>query len=70
LAFWLRPAMDWGWLLFDVIITLILAVMIWRTWPASTVWVIGMLVGFSMLFSGIARLMLSLAERRAISKLA
>jgi uncharacterized membrane protein HdeD (DUF308 family) len=62
--------MDWGWLLFDVIITLILAVMIWRTWPASTVWVIGMLVGFSMLFSGIARLMLSLAERRAISKLA
>lgn len=62
--------MDWGRLLFDVIITLILAVMIWRTWPASTVWVIGMLVGFSMLFSGIARLMLSLAERRAISKLA
>jgi uncharacterized membrane protein HdeD (DUF308 family) len=33
-------------------------------------WVIGTLAGISMLFSGIARLMLTLAARRAISKLA
>jgi uncharacterized membrane protein HdeD (DUF308 family) len=42
--------------------------MIWRTWPASTVWAIGTLVGISMLFSGISRLMLSLAARRLLSK--
>ena len=42
-----------GWLLFDGVVTLILAVMIWRTWPSSTEWVIGTLVGISMLFSGI-----------------
>ena len=70
LAFRLRPAIGWGWLLFDGIITLILAILIWRTWPSSTVWVIGTLVGISMLFSGIARLMLTLAARRVISKLA
>jgi uncharacterized membrane protein HdeD (DUF308 family) len=70
LAFRLRPAIGWGWLLFDGIITLILAMLIWRTWPSSTVWVIGTLVGISMLFSGIARLMLTLAARRVISKLA
>src|SRR6266849_7739144 len=49
----LRPMPGWRWLLFDGIITLILAVMIWRTWPSSTEWVIGTLVGISMLFSGI-----------------
>ena len=56
-----------GWFLFDAIITLILGVMVWRTWPMSTEWVIGTLVGFSILFSGIARLMLSLAARRVVA---
>jgi uncharacterized membrane protein HdeD (DUF308 family) len=64
LPFQLRPVRGSGWLLFDWIITLILAIMIWRTWPASTLWVIGTLVGISMLFSGISRLMISLAARR------
>jgi len=70
LSFMLRPLPGTGWLLFDGIVTLILAVMIWRMWPSSTAWVIGTLVGVSMLFSGIARLMLSLAARSITSKLA
>jgi uncharacterized membrane protein HdeD (DUF308 family) len=70
LSFRLRPMPGSRWLLFDGIITLILAVMIWRTWPSSTEWVIGTLVGISMLFSGISRLMLSLAARSVTSKLA
>src|SRR6266404_258491 len=70
LSWRLRPMPGSGWLLFDGIITLILAVMIWRTWPSSTEWVIGTLVGISMLFSGISRLMLSLAARRLVAKLA
>ena len=65
LPFQLRPLRGSGWLLVDGIITLILAIMIWRTWPASTLWVIGTLVGISMLFSGFARLTISLAARRA-----
>jgi len=55
-------------LLFDGVVTLILAVMIWRTWPSNTEWVIGTLVGISMLFSGTARLMLSLAARQLVPK--
>ena len=50
----------------DGIITLILAIMIWRAWPASSVWVIGTLVGISMIFSGVSRLMLSLAAKRVL----
>jgi uncharacterized membrane protein HdeD (DUF308 family) len=64
LAFHLRPAPGWGWTLFDGIVTLVLAIMIWKTWPSSTAWAIGTLVGISMLFSGFSRLMLSLTARR------
>jgi len=68
--FQLRPRHGAGWLLVDGVITLILAIMIWRSWPASSIWVIGTLVGISMLFSGFSRLMLSLAAKRVLNKLA
>jgi len=70
LGFKLRPLPGSGWLLFDGILTLILALMIWRAWPSSSEWAIGILVGVSMLFSGTSRLMLSLAARSVTSKLA
>jgi uncharacterized membrane protein HdeD (DUF308 family) len=70
LGFALRPLPGSGWLLFDGIITLILAVLIWRSWPSSSEWVIGTLVGISMLFSGTSRLMLSMAARSVTNKLA
>jgi uncharacterized membrane protein HdeD (DUF308 family) len=70
LSFQFRPRQGWGWLLLDGIVTLILGVMIWRTWPMSTEWVIGTLVGISMIFSGATRLMLSLAARSVVTKLA
>ena len=52
-----------GWLLFDGIVTLILALMIWRSWPASAVWALGTLVGINLLMSGFTRLMYSRALR-------
>ena len=59
LWFQLRTARGRGWLLFDGIVTVVLAVMIWMTWPSSAAWVIGTLVGISMIFSGLARLVLA-----------
>jgi len=70
LGFAIRALPGSSWLLFDGIITLILAVMIWRAWPSSSAWAIGLLVGISMLFSGTSRLMLSLAARGLVNKLA
>jgi uncharacterized membrane protein HdeD (DUF308 family) len=58
-----------GWLLLDGIVTLVLAILIWRTWPSSTEWLLGTLVGISMIFSGTSRLMLSLAARNVATKL-
>jgi uncharacterized membrane protein HdeD (DUF308 family) len=70
MSFRLRPMAGSTWLLLDGIITLILAILIWRSWPSSGPWVIGTLVGISMLFSGVSRLMLSLAARSVAAKLA
>jgi len=66
----LRPRAGSGWLFVDGVITLVLAVMIWRTWPSNTAWVLGTLVGLSMLFSGISRLMISLAARKLVPQAA
>jgi uncharacterized membrane protein HdeD (DUF308 family) len=67
LWFRLRPAPGRGWLLFDAIVTLVLTVMIASTWPSSATWVIGTLVGISMFFSGISRLVLTLAVGRLVA---
>jgi len=62
--FQVRPRSGAGWLLVDGLITFVLALMIWRSWPASALWAIGTLVGISMLFSGFSRLMLALTAKR------
>src|SRR5713226_1688015 len=64
LYFNIRGTANAGWVLLDGIVTLILGFFIWRQWPSSSVWVIGTLVGISLIFSGISRFMLSSAVRR------
>src|SRR5262245_28126898 len=41
----LRDTPGSGWLMVDGVITLVLAIMIWSTWPSSAVWVVGTLIG-------------------------
>jgi uncharacterized membrane protein HdeD (DUF308 family) len=67
LSFQLRPAQGWTWVLFDAVITLILALLIWKAWPQGSFWVLGTLVGISILFSGVARLMFSVATRKLVT---
>ncbi len=65
LFFKMRPMHGSSWVLFDGIITLLLGLMIYMQWPSSSAWAIGTLVGISMIFSGVARVMMSLAVRKA-----
>jgi len=60
LAFRLRPQQNWTWALGNGIITLLLGGLIWFQWPFDAPWLIGTLVGASILFTGISRVMLSL----------
>ena len=53
-----------AWMLLDGVITLFLGFLIWNQWPVSSLWVIGTLVGISMIMTGTTRLMMTLAVRR------
>jgi uncharacterized membrane protein HdeD (DUF308 family) len=51
------------WLLLHGVATLLLGLIIWRRWPFSSFWVIGTLVGISMVVTGVTRLMMAVGER-------
>jgi len=53
----LRPVPGSGWL----------SAMIWWHLPSTAGWVVGTLVGFAILFSGISRLALALAARKVVA---
>lgn len=52
-----------NWLLFDGAITLLLGILIMMAWPIDAAWVMGLLFGISLFFSGISFLMLSSVVR-------
>jgi len=51
------------WVLLNGVITLILGILIWRQWPSSGLWVIGLFVGIEMLLYGWSLVMLATAAR-------
>jgi uncharacterized membrane protein HdeD (DUF308 family) len=53
-----------GWLILNGVISILLGVMIWRSWPVSGLWVIGMFIGIDMIFDGWTEIMLALSVRR------
>jgi uncharacterized membrane protein HdeD (DUF308 family) len=55
-----------GWILFDAVFSIVLAIIIWRQLPFAASWVIGTLMGLAVLFTGVTRLALALHARRAI----
>ena len=57
-----------GWMLFDGIITIALAALIWAHWPSSAAWAIGTIVGISMVVSGWKWLMIALISRKALDR--
>src|SRR5580698_394902 len=61
-----RQAGGASWFLLNGIITLILGGMIFATWPANTDWAVGTLLGISIFFSGVSRLMISLAANQGL----
>jgi uncharacterized membrane protein HdeD (DUF308 family) len=53
----------WGWMLLNGIVSLLLGIAIWKQWPLSGLWVIGLFIGIEMLFSGLSWVMLGLGLR-------
>ena len=67
LSYQIRGTGGSGWVLLDGIITLVLAAMIFGTWPSSAQWALGTIVGVDMLFSGISRLAVARSVRRVVA---
>ena len=61
---------SWGWMLVSGIVDLILAGLIIAYWPSTSSWVLGAVVGISLITSGLAVVMVALAGRDAVRTLA
>jgi uncharacterized membrane protein HdeD (DUF308 family) len=48
----IRPAQGWLWMLTSAIVTLLLGAMIWRQFPVSGAWAVGLLFGIKLVMSG------------------
>ncbi|HXY33536.1 MAG TPA: DUF308 domain-containing protein, partial [Planctomycetaceae bacterium] len=55
-----------GWVMLNGLITAGLGILIWRQWPLSGLWVIGLFVGIEMIFYGWSLVMLSLVVKGAV----
>lgn len=65
LAFHMKPVTGWGWMLAGGILSVLFAVMIWRQFPASGLWVVGTLVGISLISNGFTTVFVGRAARKA-----
>ena len=63
LAFRLRPKQGWGWVLFDGVLSIVIAIMIASGWPQNSIDFVGILVGFCLISGGLWRIMLGRALR-------
>ena len=53
----------WQWVLLNGVVDLFLGVLIWRGWPESSLWVIGLFVGIELLLHGWSWVVLALTVR-------
>jgi len=58
-SFSYRPATGWLFMLLSGVLALILGVMIWRQWPLSGLWAVGILVGVDLLSTGVSMIALA-----------
>ena len=64
-AFKLKGRDGWYWLLVGGIASMVLGLLIWKQWPLSGAWAVGVLVGIKMLFAGTAMISIASAARTA-----
>lgn len=51
-ALWLQFP-HYGWVAFSALVTLVLGVLLWISWPVSGLWFIGFAVGVNFIFAGV-----------------
>jgi len=56
----------WGWVLLNGAVTLLLGMLVYKQWPYSGVWIIGLFIGIEMIFNGWAWVMLALGLKQGL----
>ncbi len=56
MAFEMRPMRGWFWLLLNAILSFALSLFILAGWPGTSFWIVGLYVGISLFFDGLALL--------------
>ncbi|NCF62329.1 MAG: hypothetical protein GWP58_05725 [Gammaproteobacteria bacterium] len=62
-----RRVNGWLWLLLTGLLSLVFVYLLWKQWPLSGAWAIGVLVGLDLLLTGIAMILLASAMKRVRS---
>lgn len=65
MAFSLRGSEGWGWILFAGIASFILGIMILMQWPASGLWIIGLLIAVELIMYGWTCIFMALSIRNS-----
>jgi uncharacterized membrane protein HdeD (DUF308 family) len=60
---------SWGWVLFNGVVAILLGLAIWQQWPASGLWVVGMLVGIELIVNGVTWSVLAVGVRTGPARL-
>jgi uncharacterized membrane protein HdeD (DUF308 family) len=67
-SFRYKPATGWKWLLASGALSLILGLLIWRQWPVSGLWAVGVLVGVNLLGTGLALVTLASTLNKSLGR--
>ena len=63
-AFQMRAGTPWGLVAFSGVVTLLVGAIVLAHWPASSLYVLGLLLGIDLVFAGVGWIMTGLALRR------
>lgn len=67
LAQTIHPAKGWGWMTFNGVVSFLMALLFLIGWPSTSLWLVGLYVGISLLFDGWALVAIGWALRKARS---
>jgi len=65
LAQLIHPVSGWGWMVFNGIVSLLLALLFLIGWPATSMWLVGLYISISLIFDGGALIAIGMAMRKA-----
>ncbi len=63
----IHPAKGWGWMTFNGVLSFLMALLFLIGWPSTSLWLVGLYVGISLLFDGWALVVIGLTLRKSKS---